>query len=361
MANKKKKGFRLKSRQQHCSSTKVSNRSAVRKQWSDVQMEAALESVIKDGLSQNQAADLHGVPRSTLKDRLSGRVVHGINPGPQSYLSSSEELEFLVDTAKMGYGQTRRDVKCLVETHLQINGKKGENFTVSNGWWDRFLSLSGPLASSPSGPPMCPTGPSMSVSSTPMSSHSGHLVSSPSGPLMCPTGPPISGPLASSLSGPPMSPSSPPMSLSGHLASSLSGPLMSPSSPPISLSGPLASSLSDPPIDVSGPLTSSPSGPVMCSTGPPMSFSGPLMSLSGPSTSSPSGPSMNVSGPLVSSPSGPSMNVSGPPVSSPSGPSVNVSGPSVYISGPLVSSPSGPSVNVPGPLASSPSGSDKTQ
>ena len=251
MANKKKKGFRLKSRQQHCSSTKVSNRSAVRKQWSDVQMEAALESVIKDGLSQNRAADLH-------------RVVHGTNPGPQSYLSSSEELElaaFLVDTAKMGYGRTRRDVKCLVETHLQINGKKGENFTVSNGWWDRFLSLSGPLASSPSGPPMCPTGPSMSVSSPPMSSHSGHLVSSPSGPLMCPTGPPICGPLASSLSGPPMSPSSPPMSLSGHLASSLSGPLMSPSSPPVSLSGPLASSLSGPPIDVSGPLTSSPSGP----------------------------------------------------------------------------------------------------
>ena len=109
MANKKKKGFRLKSRQQHCSSTKVSNRSAVRKQWSDVQMEGALENVIKDGLSQNRAADLHGVPRSTLKDRLSGRVVHGTNPGPQSYLSSSEELElaaFLVDAAKMGYGRT---------------------------------------------------------------------------------------------------------------------------------------------------------------------------------------------------------------------------------------------------------------
>ena len=128
--------------QQHRSSTKVSNLSAVRKQWSDVQMKAALESVIKDGLSQNRAADLHGVPRSTLKDRLSGRVIHGTNPGPQSYLSSSEELELaalLVDAAKMGYGRTRRDVKCLIETHLQINGKKGENFTVSNGWCDRFL------------------------------------------------------------------------------------------------------------------------------------------------------------------------------------------------------------------------------
>ena len=219
MANKKKKGFRLKSRQQHCSSTKVSNRSAVRKQWSDVQMEAALESVIKDGLSQNRAADLHGVPRSTLKDRLMVELFMALIL-VLSHTCLLQKKAFLVDTAKMGYGRTRCDVKCLVETHLQINGKKGENFTVSNGWWDRFLSLSGPLASSPSGPPMCPTDPSMSVSSTPMSSHSGHLVSSPSGPLMCPTGPPICGPLASSLSGPPMSPSSPPMSLSGHLWSS---------------------------------------------------------------------------------------------------------------------------------------------
>ena len=28
------------------------------------------------------------VPRSTLKDRISGRVIHGTNPGPRPYLSS---------------------------------------------------------------------------------------------------------------------------------------------------------------------------------------------------------------------------------------------------------------------------------
>ena len=102
-------------------------------------MKAALESVIKDGLSQNRAADLHGVPRSTLKDRLSGKVIHGTNPGPQSYLSSSEELElasFLVDAVKMGYSRTRHDVKCLVETHLQINGNKG----CANGCLVRRMS-----------------------------------------------------------------------------------------------------------------------------------------------------------------------------------------------------------------------------
>ena len=64
----------------------------------------------------NKAADLHGVPRSTLKDRLSGRVQHGTKPGPAPYLSKAEESELsahLVHVANMGYGKTQRDVKCV--------------------------------------------------------------------------------------------------------------------------------------------------------------------------------------------------------------------------------------------------------
>ena len=55
------------------------SRPVVRKQWSDKQMTDAISSVQNDHLSGNRAADLHGVPRSTLKDRLSGRVQHGVN------------------------------------------------------------------------------------------------------------------------------------------------------------------------------------------------------------------------------------------------------------------------------------------
>ena len=42
--------------------------SAVRKQWTEEQMSAALNSVKTEGLSGNRAADLYGVPHSTLKD-----------------------------------------------------------------------------------------------------------------------------------------------------------------------------------------------------------------------------------------------------------------------------------------------------
>ena len=69
MPNKKKKGFRHSSlsRSSVCQ-LKHKNRSAVRKQWTEEQMSAALNSVKTEGLSGNRAADLYGVPCSTLKD-----------------------------------------------------------------------------------------------------------------------------------------------------------------------------------------------------------------------------------------------------------------------------------------------------
>lgn len=53
-------------------------------------MPAAIEAV-ENGCSIHQAAKEHGVPKSTLKDTLSGRVVHGTNPGPRPYLNKQED------------------------------------------------------------------------------------------------------------------------------------------------------------------------------------------------------------------------------------------------------------------------------
>ena len=56
-----------------------------------------------------KAALLHGVPPTTLKDRLSGRVAHGTKPGPVKYLNDEEECalsDHLIKAAKAGYGKT---------------------------------------------------------------------------------------------------------------------------------------------------------------------------------------------------------------------------------------------------------------
>ena len=54
-----------------------------RKQWSNESMLAALEAA-KKGLPARKAAKQYGVPRSTLQDRVRGRVVHGKNPSPKA-------------------------------------------------------------------------------------------------------------------------------------------------------------------------------------------------------------------------------------------------------------------------------------
>ena len=77
-----------------------------------------MEAVRKEPISINKAALLHGVPPTTLKDRLSGRVAHCTKPGPVKYLNNEEECalsDHLIKAAKAGYGKTRGQVKVIVE------------------------------------------------------------------------------------------------------------------------------------------------------------------------------------------------------------------------------------------------------
>ena len=70
-------------------------------------MAAAIDAV-KGCESVLRAAKQFGVPRQTLGDRVSGKVVHGTNPGPKPFLTAVEEKELsnvLVDVAKAGYGK----------------------------------------------------------------------------------------------------------------------------------------------------------------------------------------------------------------------------------------------------------------
>ena len=59
------------------------------KQWTNEQMVAAMKAV-EDGVG---AAHDHGVPYSTLKDRVNGRVVHDTTPVPKPYLNMEKESE----------------------------------------------------------------------------------------------------------------------------------------------------------------------------------------------------------------------------------------------------------------------------
>ena len=103
-------------------------------------MQAAIDAV-KTGMGVNAVARSHGVPKTTLKDRISGRVVHGSKPGPHQYLTNEEEknlAHYLEEVADIGYGKTRKQVQVIVEAVAKEKGLMDGNKKISDGWWRRF-------------------------------------------------------------------------------------------------------------------------------------------------------------------------------------------------------------------------------
>jgi len=49
-------------------------------------------------------------PQTTLKDKISGRVRHERNPGPEPYLNQDKENSLASFLIKMGCGKTKQDV-----------------------------------------------------------------------------------------------------------------------------------------------------------------------------------------------------------------------------------------------------------
>ena len=118
-------------------------RPAKRMQWTRMQMEAAIKAVeTGSAVSINRVAKEHGIPPTTLKDRISGRVVDGTKPGRSSYLTDDEEVElesYLVKSCQLGYGKTRRQVKSIVEKVALDKGLLRKSH-ISDGWWKAFRS-----------------------------------------------------------------------------------------------------------------------------------------------------------------------------------------------------------------------------
>ena len=62
------------------------------KQWTEDAMLGAIRAV-SEGFGINRAALEFGLPATSLKDRISGKVLHGCKAGKTPYLTQSEEKE----------------------------------------------------------------------------------------------------------------------------------------------------------------------------------------------------------------------------------------------------------------------------
>ncbi len=108
------------------------------KHWTGGQMTKAVDAVRCLGLTVRRAAKEYGVPKSTLHDRVSGRVLAGGCSGPPKYLTDEEEQQledFPTGCASVGYARSRQQVIQLVG---EVVSRKGLVTDVTHGWWEAF-------------------------------------------------------------------------------------------------------------------------------------------------------------------------------------------------------------------------------
>lgn len=101
-------------------------------------MDRAVKAVVQDDVSIRKAADMYDVPRSTLGDRVSGRVLPGTSSESIRYLCDEEEEElvtFIMGCASIGYPKTIKDILAIVQLILS---SRGVHRTVTYGWWEAF-------------------------------------------------------------------------------------------------------------------------------------------------------------------------------------------------------------------------------
>ena len=108
------------------------------KQWPEWSMKKAVDAVTVQKLSIRRAAEQYSIPKSTLGDRVSGRVQFGAVSGPPKYLTSMEEEElaiFLCRCGAMGFARSKSEIIALVQRVLDSRNKQ---VIVTNGWWESF-------------------------------------------------------------------------------------------------------------------------------------------------------------------------------------------------------------------------------
>ena len=112
----------------------LTQRPAEYKSWNKDSLDMACQEVREGRLSIRRAADTYQIPKSTLSDRVSGRVREGSHSGPSRYLTDEEEAElvyFLVGSANVGYAKTKKDVLAIVSRVAESKGLT--NCPVSHG------------------------------------------------------------------------------------------------------------------------------------------------------------------------------------------------------------------------------------
>ena len=111
------------------------------KTWKEESMGLAI-SAVSEGMSVRRAASDFDVPKSTLHDRISGKVSIDARSGPERYLNDKEEeqiVNFIVGCSKIGYARSKKQILALVSAIVaKKRGLEEGDIVVTKGWWASF-------------------------------------------------------------------------------------------------------------------------------------------------------------------------------------------------------------------------------
>ena len=99
-----------------------------------------MQAVSDDGLSYREATNQFSVSKSTLHNRISGKVLPGAKSGAPLYLDEEEEGElvrWLEGCTQIGYAKSVKEV-CAIVRAIVAKKNNLESVVVSHGWWDWF-------------------------------------------------------------------------------------------------------------------------------------------------------------------------------------------------------------------------------
>ncbi len=101
-------------------------------------MRTALEAIFS-GMTLSKAAQMYGIPKSTLFDHKIGRVLPGAKSGHPTILTEEEEEElvsFVIECCEIGYLKSRQDVLAMAQK--VVTKRILIPYDLSNGWWQGF-------------------------------------------------------------------------------------------------------------------------------------------------------------------------------------------------------------------------------
>lgn len=111
--------------------------------WKEQDMVAAVQSVRSGKLSIRKAAAEFNVPKSSLANRINGRVDHGKKNGPETLLDPADEAVLaafhLTHVSKHGYASSKDNVMRMATQMAEKRGKEVKKGCVSEKWWHNFL------------------------------------------------------------------------------------------------------------------------------------------------------------------------------------------------------------------------------